>query len=76
MVSCLLLQHLQATGGSSVSVPYTLRLSNPAYTALETSWTWEGSFAGGGAASGQVTQVLRCPKISSFSPGKLARGKP
>ncbi|EIE25045.1 hypothetical protein COCSUDRAFT_46570 [Coccomyxa subellipsoidea C-169] len=48
--------HLQATGGSSVAVPYTLRLSNPAYTALETSWTWEGSFAGGGAASGQVTQ--------------------
>ncbi|CAL8461996.1 g1527 [Coccomyxa elongata] len=47
--------HLQATSGSAISVPYTLKLSNPAYTNLESSWTWQASISGS-TVSGQITQ--------------------
>ncbi|BDA41280.1 probable major extracellular endoglucanase at C-terminar half [Coccomyxa sp. Obi] len=47
--------HLQATGDSAIAVPYTLALSSPAYTNLESSWTWQATTSGS-TLIGQVTQ--------------------
>ena len=49
-------QHLQASGGGSIGVPYTMTLRSSEYTGVVESWTWEAAWVDGNA-KGLVSQV-------------------
>lgn len=49
-------QHLQASGGAAIAVPYTMTLTSSEYTGIVESWTWEAGWMNG-QAKGLVSQV-------------------
>lgn len=54
------MQHLQASGGGAIGVPYTLTLTSSEYVGLVESWTWEAAWMDG-KARGVVSQVKLVP---------------
>ena len=50
------MQHLQASGGGGIGVPYTMTLASAEYAGVVESWTWEAAWVDG-KARGVVSQV-------------------